>query len=477
MSCPEDRLLRLEAVVKQQQDRISALEAHVERLEARHRADDALGDAAAAGRTIENGALSESMQMLTSQLERKLRASDTFASGAPDGPFAGEPSWPPQQHVDRAAFAGGQAQAPQAQRRPSSGPPEVGRKGDAARASTSRCAPSVTTPPSDKPIMPRPPNSGPRAIAASPAAARHADAGPRTSLTSIPAAAACRPAAVLCSPSPALCSPAASPAAAVAANRAKSPTDAVRTPSHPRARASPQRGSGGTPSRPGSNTPSRPSSAGRSRPMSASRPKLEQVARLQGQTEQPVTGIVVSECGSGLVSAGIDGQLQLWSRSEEPQGLGTTTRSAPRWRRTLTQPVGGGEINGIALLGSTLACGCQDGSVRLFRLLREAGAFVLYSFMRKQHTEQPATVTAGTPTADAAAAARQPAAAPASSLSEVMCVGLSSAHGSRNSPLLASGAQVRTAPSASSPRVDTCPHRSPPRGRSQLLPTAAACAS
>ena len=75
----------------------------------------------------------------------------------------------------------------------------------------------------------------------------------------------------------------------------------------------------------------------------------------------------MTEAGDGLVSAGLDGQLQLWSRSDEVTSLGTTARSAQRWQRTLTQPVDGGEINGMALLGSVLACGCQDGSVCVLR--------------------------------------------------------------------------------------------------------------
>ena len=157
-----------------------------------------------------------------------------------------------------------------------------------------------------------------------------------------------------------------------------------------------------------------------------------------------MTGLVVSEDGSGLVSAGLDGQLQLWTLGpDEPSGLGTTVRSAQSWRRTLTQPVGGGEINAISLLGSILACGCQDGSVRLFRLFKEAQSFVLYSLLRKQHSN-PA------PSAAAAVFAARPAAdsgaPPANNApSEVMCVALSSSvHASRNAPLLASGAQDGT---------------------------------
>ena len=174
---------------------------------------------------------------------------------------------------------------------------------------------------------------------------------------------------------------------------------------------------------------------------------------LNGATEQPVTGIVVSEDGSGLVTAGLDGQLTLWTLGmDEQASLGTTMRSAQAWRRSLTQPVGGGEINAIALLGSVLACGCQDGSVRLFRLFKEAASFVLYSLLRKQHTSTaapaapaaagtPPTFAAATGSANefAAASAGNSAAAPPS---EVMCVALSSSVlASRNAPLLASGAQ------------------------------------
>ena len=166
---------------------------------------------------------------------------------------------------------------------------------------------------------------------------------------------------------------------------------------------------------------------------------------LQGSTDQPVTGIVVSDCGSGLVSAGLDGQLQLWTLGpDEPSGLGTTVRSAQSWRRTLTQPVGGGEINALALLGSILACGCQDGSVRLFRLFKEAHSFVLYSLLRKQHSNPTpsaaAAIFAARPAADGA-----PPAGGSAAPSEVMCVALASGvHAARNAPLLASGAQDGT---------------------------------
>jgi hypothetical protein len=42
----------------------------------------------------------------------------------------------------------------------------------------------------------------------------------------------------------------------------------------------------------------------------------------------------------------------------------------------------------VALLGSTLACGCEDGSVALFRLHKDAGVFLLYSLLRLQHVPQ-----------------------------------------------------------------------------------------
>ena len=191
--------------------------------------------------------------------------------------------------------------------------------------------------------------------------------------------------------------------------------------------------------------------ASRSRPNSARRAaaaELALVTTLNGATEQPVTGIVVSEDGSGLVTAGLDGQLTLWTLAlDEQTSLGTTMRSAQGWRRTLTQPVGGGEINAIALLGSVVACGCQDGSVRLFRLFKEAASFVLYSLLRKQHTSTAAPAApaaAGTASAFAAAtgSANEFAAPAAAPPSEVMCVALSSSVlASRNAPLLASGAQ------------------------------------
>ncbi len=204
---------------------------------------------------------------------------------------------------------------------------------------------------------------------------------------------------------------------------------------------------------------SRPASAGASRIGS----DLNHVTTLQGGT-QPVTGIAVSECGSGLIAAGLDGQLQLWTLGlDDPSGLGTTLRSAHSWRRTLTLPVGGGEINALALRGSILVCGCQDGSVRLYRLFKEQSTFVLYSLLRKQHSASrrggfgsasvdSAAFAAATSVDDcagspiAAVDAAKAGAAAASAPSEVMCVALSSSvhSGSRTAPLLASGAQDGT---------------------------------
>eukprot|EP00967_Tisochrysis_lutea_P093704 scaffold135821_cov24-Tisochrysis_lutea.AAC.1 len=69
-------------------------------------------------------------------------------------------------------------------------------------------------------------------------------------------------------------------------------------------------------------------------------------------------------------------------------GLGTTLRSAQQWTRQSSQPAGGGEVNAVALLGNALACGCEDGSVALFRLHKEAGIFMLYSLLRLQHVPQ-----------------------------------------------------------------------------------------
>ena len=117
-------------------------------------------------------------------------------------------------------------------------------------------------------------------------------------------------------------------------------------------------------------------------------------------------------------------------------------RSAQSWRRTLVQPVGGGEINGMALLGSVLACGCQDGSVRLFRVLKEAGAFVLYSLMRREHGVASARL-------EERVDERADAAAPA--VNEVMCVALS-ALASRSAPTVASGAQVSCPATAAASR-------------------------
>lgn len=147
-------------------------------------------------------------------------------------------------------------------------------------------------------------------------------------------------------------------------------------------------------------------------------PVLRPVGHLLSPPEKPVTALAVSECGNGFVSAGLDGEIQLWSREGESQGLGTSTSSSQQWQRTLAQPVGGGEINTLALLGSTLACGCMDGSVRVFRLHREGIKFGMYSLLQLKH----------------GASLQQ-------NTNEVMSVALSTAFASRNAPLLVSGAQ------------------------------------
>ena len=136
-------------------------------------------------------------------------------------------------------------------------------------------------------------------------------------------------------------------------------------------------------------------------------------------------------------------------------------RSGQRWRKARTYPVGAGEINSVALLGSCLAAGCQDGSVRLFRMQRDAGAWMLYSLLRLQHTSgaggrsAAAPAVALEPTQQHSAAEGRGAEAAASGASpskgvvapgehEVMCVGLSAVTGARNTQLLASGAQDGT---------------------------------
>ena len=118
----------------------------------------------------------------------------------------------------------------------------------------------------------------------------------------------------------------------------------------------------------------------------AEAPVLHQGALLNGPNYKPVTALAVTEDGSGLVSAGLDGEIQLWVQSEDSGGLGTTVRSGQQWQRFLTQPTRGGEVNDLSLVGSTLACACQDGSVRLYRLHREASVFAIYSLLTLQHS-------------------------------------------------------------------------------------------
>ena len=181
-------------------------------------------------------------------------------------------------------------------------------------------------------------------------------------------------------------------------------------------------------------------------------PTLQQVASLRGQHDQPITSLVVSDCGTGLVAAGLDGQLHLWARGEG-QGLGTTMRSAQQWRRTRTQAVGAGEINGLSLLGENLAAACQDGTVRVFRMRREMGTWMLYSVMHPLLHTSP--TRSGAPPGggngigsngaagggNGGTAGGGGAAAAATSGHEVMCVGMISGSGTRHAPLLFSAAQ------------------------------------
>ena len=172
----------------------------------------------------------------------------------------------------------------------------------------------------------------------------------------------------------------------------------------------------------------------------------------------------------------LTGELHLWSHQEGSSsgqglgattGLGTTMRSGQHWRKARTYPVGAGEINSVALLGSCLAAGCQDGSVRLFRMQRDAGAWMLYSLLRLQHTSAggrsgAAPAAAPGPAQQRSAAEGRGAEAAASVASpgehEVMCVGLSAVSGARNTQLLASGAQDGTVRVW---RLNPHPHPSP----------------
>ena len=130
-------------------------------------------------------------------------------------------------------------------------------------------------------------------------------------------------------------------------------------------------------------------------PESAEVPHLSRVALLEAPHEKPVQALVVTPCGTGIVAAGLDGQLHLWSLNDagiagmsngaESFGLGTTLRSSKMWTRVCSQPLGGGEVNAAALSGSILACGCEDGSIPIFRLQKEAGTFLLYSVQRLHH--------------------------------------------------------------------------------------------
>jgi WD40 repeat protein len=437
------RIAALERTVEQQQQRLSQLEStvhqqraqlsHLEAFILRQQAASAMPRMESPGLPAQHAseaALSDSMKQLTGALERKLRASDAFVDAGLKPELSNLNAASPPQAVGRpqalGAAAGGLAERPHRASCEFTTPPPVPMPTSGAAAAAGLLIADTT-------IVPWALSSHGGSRAGSQSASQNASREPtppdsdrrRTPRPNISAGRTTAPAAG--GPVTASFSPAVSGDGVAKASAA-----------HSRRRGSPSaRPAMGGSSRPASGS----SGAGRSRPSSGRRhPRLEQVATLETQqAEQPVTGIAVSECGGGLVSAGLDGQLQLWSLADEPQGLGTTTRSAQSWRRTLTQPVGGGEINGIALCGSLLACGCQDGSVRLFRLLKEGGSFVLYSLLRKQHTG-----ALGTPSADATAAApgQGGVSAPAATApTEVMCVTLSTAHASRNSPLLASGAQ------------------------------------
>lgn len=321
--------------------------------------------------------LSESSKKMITMVEQRLRASESFAS--PEQPphslmGAASPSSSPEtagrRRLDPVRGGNGLGPAPPPVGAPSGARSRPG-SGSAVAGGGSERPASVDVPPTSASGLlttsqlrpPGTPGNGPTALAARP----HPALAPRTPLPSGGAIGGMtRP------------------------NLGSRTSPSRRGPSRP---SSASRPSSGPPSRPSSREASRPSS----RPPSAPRarmPALELLATLQGQSEQPVTAIAVTECGSGLVTAGLDGQLQLWSHGDDPQSLGTTTRSAQCWQRTLQNPVGGGEINGMALLGSVLACGCQDGSVRLFRLLKEAGGFVLYSMNRQQHSTQAQFVAA-----------------------------------------------------------------------------------
>jgi WD40 repeat protein len=430
-------------------------------------------------------ALSDSMKALTSQLERQLRASDTFGDGA--SPFRPSPETCPS---DAASPVPG-ATCATTTSAPTSPPARLqsrlnsdsGACGTAERTLQPPTTPGAASEHTHsagqlRELPPPPPwmltsnNRGsPFAAVQRPGSGSQrpgsgsrnptppevrpgprTPAPPRTARVAGSSNPPSRPASGAAANSSAAGAPAADLGAASSRSNAHAGGGASQS-HHPRARASPQRqpldansaarrppSVAGGRAQPGSGAPSRSS-----RPASARRAaaELTHVATLQGATEQPVTGIAVSECGSGLVTAGLDGQLQLWTLGpDDPSGLGTTVRSAQRWRRTLTQPVGGGEVNALALLGSVLACGCQDGSVRLYRLFKEHSAFVLYSLLRKQHSAVRGPFAAGGADDGADDSARAAAAAAAS---EVMCVALSSTvQSSRTAPLLASGAQDGT---------------------------------
>ena len=484
----EDRVLRLERIVEQQQQRILLLEALVERqnehtaqLESRllgqhqttmaatevrtgaeststsapvaakcglgtssRRPHCGMADGIEVAMTAEN-ALSDSMKQLTSQLERKLRASDA-AFDVPSGC--------------------GVAAVRSATTRRLSDPPAIENVSAAAAvfpASTyavgagqeSWIPPWVTPPPHCAAGASRN-SSRVSSRGSSRGSSRTPTPPPPTgsngaALLRMGAGRANLPGGV----SGAVARPRSTPTGAEGL-LVGTPSRQLAGTSHARARSSPQQrqvmesspgaAMGGVISR------SRPTSGGSSR--HSSRPSsggrrgdvLTRIAKLKGPSDTPVTAIVAIEDGSGLVSAGMDGQLQVWTRAEDPQiqGLGTTARSAQTWRRALTQPVGGGEINAMALRGTTLACGCQDGSVRLFRLFQEAGAFVAYSLLRKQHGAENSarnSFGAAAPPAAPPSAAEAPADASPPPSTEVMAVVLAPTSSARQAPLLASGGQ------------------------------------
>ncbi|KAL1526114.1 hypothetical protein AB1Y20_014843 [Prymnesium parvum] len=429
---PEDsRLAALESLVQQQQAQLDELRRLVHRQQAQ--IDSLLSPRPAARpaatpleRKDSPAALSDSLQMLTTQWEQKLRASE--ASDPPS------PAPPPSHPAAR-------QRSPPAFHTPSSGPPEpllgtrgaCGRPRSEERGSARRLSCGEETyaagllTRAGMPSPPRAAGEGRGGRAGSKPQSPHERAAHGEAAASFDPWKACTPLGMQRAPL-ARCGssdgvrPTASSIGSLggklAADRASS-AGSERT-------ASIERGRDATRSVSRARRSSRDPLRQR-----ASAPTLQQVALLKGPSDRPVTAIAVSEDGSGMVSAGLDGVIQLWVLGDEGGGgLGTTLRSGKQWQRRLSQPTGAGEVNALSLLGTTLACGCQDGTVRLYRLHREASVFALYSLLTLQHSQVHSSEFQGSATP----------AAP----SEVMCVALSLAGGSRTAPMLASGAQNGT---------------------------------